>query len=155
MKKLSVIFACLMFSGCYNIVLEDEPGYQTIDGMWRVRIEMLKNTCDPEEQFKALKTDLFVTVQDWPEGGGYVADFFVEGLEWLDVEVGEEGNFSIENDYGILIDTFSGNIVPGRVDAVFGYLIEAVGAEDGCDRLLNMSGYQPLEHNTPPEGFEE
>ncbi len=149
MKKSAFVFLCLFLSGCHNIVLEDDE-YATIDGLWRVNIRMAENTCDPDEEFENFNTEMFVTVQDWTENGGYVADFFFAGAERRMVEIDANGNFVSDIEIGALIDKFSGNIIPGRYEAVFG--LEIV---DICNRMLDIQGYQPLAHNTPPDGFEE
>lgn len=153
MKKLTLVFVCILLSGCYDIVLDEENNeYETIDGLWRVSVETLENTCNPEEEFEAFDTQMYVTVQEWPEEGGYIADFFLADLVWRDVKVEENGDFLYRTDYGIFVDVFEGNIIPGLFDATFGLEMETA---DFCSRMILLNGYQPYNHTIPPEGFEK
>lgn len=148
---LVVVFAV----GCApDPTLDVVEGYETINGHYDVEILEVENTCTGMEDPLDHVFEMRVLVQEERDDGSYVADMFVGGLEWYDVEVAPDGTFEgLVDWWGFELDTISGTVAPNEdgvsvIDATIS--LEMVG---WCASLYTFRGWQLYEPNEPPDSF--
>jgi len=166
------ILTIIFVSGCADpIVMEDSilltDTYTTIRGLYDVRVVETEDSCDPSTDAKDhidQHSWLLINQQEEMENGNIRFDFTLSDLFWPDVVMTPDGNF--ENNLDIyenemFINHLSGNFQFYETESGFGASVEADVVlemnfyETSCNVVYEISGYQMMQMNPPPEDIFE